>query len=200
MSHEISITRGFPDALRSQVASLYDEAFGAKLAIALPDPVLRLKLLEDSFDPSHSFVATSGMQVMGVAGFKSATGALTSGITPGRLRARLGVPGAIRAGLVLALFERSLHPGQLLMDGIAVSPAARGRGIGSRLLEQLKQFAAQEGYRSIRLDVIDTNPRARQLYERQGFVPTRTASVRHLRWLLAFSSATTLEYRVAATA
>jgi ribosomal protein S18 acetylase RimI-like enzyme len=86
------------------------------------------------------------------------------------------------------------------MDGIAVSPAARGRGIGSRLLEQLKQFAAHEGYRSIRLDVIDTNPRARQLYERQGFVPTRTASFRHLRWLLAFSSATTLEYRVAATA
>jgi ribosomal protein S18 acetylase RimI-like enzyme len=193
---DLKITRGFPDALRSQVAALYDAAFGAKLATAIPDPVARLKALEEGFDPTHSFVATSGGQVLGVAGFKTATGALTSGITPERLRAALGMLRAIRAILVLALFQRRLSPDQLLMDGISVSPAARGRGIGTKLLEHLKQFAAQEGYRTIRLDVIDTNSAARRLYERLGFVATRTARFGYLRWLLGFSATTTLEYRV----
>ena len=134
--------------------------------------------------------------MVGIAGFKTSTGALTSGITPKRLMAQLGVFGAARAILVLSLFERSLAPGQLLMDGIAVSPAARGGGIGTRLLERLKEHTAEVGLKTIRLDVIDTNPDARRLYERVGFTATNAERFEYLRWLLKFSSATTLEYRV----
>ena len=77
-----------------------------------------------------------------------------------------GLLGAARAVLVLALFHRKLTAGQLLMDGIAVSPKMRGRGIGTKLLRRLEQYARNEGYESLRLDVIDTNPAARRLYER----------------------------------
>ena len=196
MSHELTITRGFPDALRAQVARLYDAAFGAKLGIAIPDSASRLTLLQHAFDPTYAFAAIAGDQVLGIAGFKTATGSLTSGITPQRLRAQLGVFGAIRAMVVLSLFQRSLAPDQLLMDGIAVSPAARGGGIGTKLLDRLKEHAVEDGFRSIRLDVIDTNPAARRLYERMNFVPVNTAHFGYLRWLLKFSSATTLEYRV----
>ncbi|MFO0891714.1 MAG: GNAT family N-acetyltransferase [Isosphaeraceae bacterium] len=196
MLNDLAITLGFPDALRPQVAALYEAAFGPKLAGAIPDAGRRLKILEEGFDPSHALVATSGTTVLGVAGFKTRAGALTSGIGLRSLRAHLGLPGAIRAIAVLALFERSPGPGQLVMDGIAVSPEARGGGIGTRLLNRLKEFAAEQGYRTIRLDVIDTNPGARRLYERLGFVATRTEDVRYLRWLLGFSAATTLEYAV----
>jgi ribosomal protein S18 acetylase RimI-like enzyme len=192
----LDIDRGFPHALRSQVAALYDAAFGPKLAAAIPDADRRVKLLEEAFDPSHSFVAIAGREVLGVAGFKTRRGSLTSGIGPELLHARLGALGAIRAIVILALFQRGLRPGELLMDGIAVSPRARGGGIGTKLLEALKQCAAEEGYRTIRLDVIDTNDGARRLYERLGFVPTKTSHFRYLRWLLGFSAATTLEYRV----
>jgi ribosomal protein S18 acetylase RimI-like enzyme len=194
--HEITITRGFPDSLRVQAASLYDAAFGAKLGIAIPDSTARLALLQQALDPAHSFAAIKGDEMVGIAGFKTSTGALTSGITPKRLMAQLGVFGAARAILVLSLFERSLAPGQLLMDGIAVSPAARGGGIGTRLLERLKEHTAEVGLKTIRLDVIDTNPDARRLYERVGFTATNTERFEYLRWLLKFSSATTLEYRV----
>ncbi len=194
--HEITITRGFPDSLRVQAASLYDAAFGAKLGIAIPDSTARLALLQQALDPAHSFAAIKGDEMVGIAGFKTSTGALTSGITPKRLMAQLGVFGAARAILVLSLFERSLAPGQLLMDGIAVSPAARGGGIGTRLLERLKEHTAEVGLKTIRLDVIDTNPDARRLYERVGFTATNAERFEYLRWLLKFSSATTLEYRV----
>lgn len=67
------------------------------------------------------------------------------------------------------------------MDGIAVKQDMRGKGIGTKLLDELKQYARDNGFSSIRLDVIDTNPAARRLYERQGFVLTRTGYFGYLR-------------------
>jgi RimJ/RimL family protein N-acetyltransferase len=44
----------------------------------------------------------------------------------------------------------------------------------------------------VRLDVIDTNPRARALYERKGFVATGEQKLGPLKPVFGFSSATTL--------
>lgn len=200
MTEEIKITRGFSEELRPGAASLFDVAFGQKLAVAIPNPELRMQILREALDPSHAFVATSEGRIVGIAGFKTAAGALTSGIRPRLLRKRLGVLGSLRAVAVLALYQRGLRQGQLLMDGISVSPEARGHGIGTKLLDRIKRFAKEEGYRTVRLDVIDTNPAARRLYEREGFVATATARFGYLHWLLGFSAATTLEYRVSAAA
>lgn len=200
MSKPLDIQQGFPDAARAQIAVLYDAAFGAKLGIAIPDAKLRLQILAEAFDPSHAFVAISGTQILGVAGFKSRHSSLTAGISSSMLRKRLGVFGWLRALSILALFERELGPDQLLMDGLCVAPEARGSGIGSQLLDRLKQFGAEEGYRTIRLDVIDTNPGARRLYERLGFAPRTSTHFAYLRWLLGFSAATTMEYRLAPAA
>ncbi len=59
---------------------------------------------------------------------------------------------------VLALFERTPAAGELVMDGIAVDAAYRGRGIGGLLLTETAALAADHGCHRIRLDVIDTNP------------------------------------------
>jgi len=45
MGDEITIQQGFPDELRSSAAELYDAAFGAKLAIAMPNPISRTAVL-----------------------------------------------------------------------------------------------------------------------------------------------------------
>jgi ribosomal protein S18 acetylase RimI-like enzyme len=112
------------------------------------------------------------------------------------LQDRLGYWGAMRAMLVLALFQRKQAAGQLLMDGISVSPRVRGGGIGTRLLHSLLAYAQQEGHRSVRLDVIDTNAAAQRLYERVGFVAVKTEQFAYLKWLLGFGAATQMEYRL----
>lgn len=196
MSDAITFQLGFPDELRLDAAELYDAAFGAKLSIAIPDKDSRLAVLRKAFDPSSCFVAMSGGELVGIAGFKTTTGSLTGGMTLGELRAQVGLTKALRASLIFALFERKLTKGELLMDGISVSPKMRGSGIGSALLRKLMEYARVGGYRTLRLDVIDTNPSARRLYERLGFVATSTAKFGYLRWLLGFGAATTMTYYV----
>jgi putative acetyltransferase len=46
----------------------------------------------------------------------------------------------------------------------------QGRGIGYRLWLRLRAFAASAGYRRIRLTTDDENVRAREFYQRLGFV------------------------------
>lgn len=200
MSDKIRIQQGFPDELRSSAAELYDAAFGAKLSIAMPTPISRLAVLKESFNPEFSFVAINDGEMVGIAGFKTAQGALTDGISYRVLKEEVGYWGAIRAALVLTLFQRKQVAGQLLMDGISVSPKMRGRGIGTQLLHRIIEYAQEEEYQSVRLDVIDTNPAARRLYERIGFVPVKTDQFAYLEWLLGFRAATQMAYNLNAAA
>ena len=78
------------------------------------------------------------------------------------------------------------------MDGISVTRSHQGRGVGKGLLAEIERHVNEKELSSIRLDVIDVNPRARKLYEQQGFVAVKTESFEYLRWLLGFGGATTL--------
>jgi ribosomal protein S18 acetylase RimI-like enzyme len=51
---------------------------------------------------------------------------------------------------------------------IGIAEAARGKGVGSALLDALLTLAQEQGYRAISLSVDRQNP-ARRLYERKGF-------------------------------
>jgi GNAT superfamily N-acetyltransferase len=70
---------------------------------------------------------------------------------------------------------------------VAVVPAARGRGVGRRLLDALAARAAERGHDRLALNVHIRNPAA-HLYSRAGFVvagkgrgPLGVAMVRELR-------------------
>lgn len=192
MSPSVEVVQGFGDAHREAAALLYDEAFGAKLGLAIADRAQRRRVLAAALRPSHAYVALSEGRLLGIAGFKDAHGGFTAGLDFALLRRHLGTLPALRAIAVLALFERTPSDGLLLMDGICVDAAARGCGVGSMLLERLKARGRADGCRALRLDVIDTNAAARRLYERSGFVASETARFGWLRGWLGFGAATTM--------
>ena len=194
--HNTEILQGTPERFRDEAALLYDAAFGAKFAVAIPSRERRLRLVAETFQLEHSIAAVCDDRLVGIAGYSGSDGSLTGGIEYDVLLKQLGFFGGHRATLIFALYERKSRSGELLMDGISVHPDARGQGVGSRLLEAVAEHAAENGFDRIRLDVIDTNPRARQLYERRGFAAIRTEHFGYLRWLLGFGASTTMERRV----
>jgi len=58
---------------------------------------------------------------------------------------------------------------EIKLDLIAVQSLSRGSGIGGHLLNYLIEFAKKKEYESIILEVVDTNPKAKNLYLRLGF-------------------------------
>ena len=187
---------GISEEQRRAAAALYDEAFVAKLGPAIRDDAARLAVLADGFDPEKSVAALAGDVLLGIAGFHDDGGALTGGITFGSIRRRIGFLRSVRAILVLLLLERKPAYDELLMDGIVVHRDARGQGVGTRLFGQLEAHARHIGKTSIRLDVVDTNPAARRLYERLGFVAVKTERTPYLRRVMGFAASTTMVKRL----
>lgn len=70
-------------------------------------------------------------------------------------------------GSALVFFRRGNTLARLY--SIATAPAARGRGIGARLLAAAEDVARERGCRALRLEVRVDNPNAIALYERAGY-------------------------------
>ncbi|GGL53884.1 GNAT family N-acetyltransferase [Wenxinia marina] len=192
----MQIARGFADSERSQVAALYWDAFGGKLGRALGPRGKALAFLGRALDPAHAFVARSAEgEVLGVAGFRTAEGALVAGQTSDMMAA-YGALGALWRMAVLGMVARDVDNARFLLDGLAVRQDARGRGVGSRLLEAVAAEAVRRGYREVRLDVIEGNPRARALYERRGFHAVEDQPIGPVRHLFGFSAATVMVRRL----
>ena len=82
-------------------------------------------------------------------------------------RASDGAP----VGLALvSLGEEALsHAPNAHLEALVVSAAARGQGLGRRLLAAFEALAAEAGARTVTLNAFKNNERARGLYESAGY-------------------------------
>ena len=191
----MQIVRGFEETQRNHVARLFWGAFSGKLGWVLGPEEKALRFIASILQPRFAICAVEGQQLLGIAGFRKTEGGLVAGgltdITP-----IYGWFGGVWRGLLLDQLERNLVDGQLLMDGIFVDEAARGKGVGTALLDAIVAHADGAGCHEVRLDVIDTNPRARALYERQGFEPSGEVDAWPLHRVFGFRTATTMVRRL----
>lgn len=186
----LRIAPGFAPEHRPEVARLFWEAFGDKLGVPLGRAGRAVAYVERALDPAHAISATEGSALLGVAGLKTRS----SGLLAGRRRdlaAVYGPLGALWRGVLLSLYDRPVEADVLLMDGLFVAEAARGRGVGTALLAAVAEHARAEGCAEVRLDVVDGN-RARALYEREGFREAGRIDPGWMGGLLGFRGATTM--------
>lgn len=185
----VSIRHGLPDHLRPQAALLYWQAFGGKLGRVLGPEPLALAYIARVMRADQCLVALDPADALvGLAGFKTRHGSFAGG-SESDLRAIYGRIGGTWRAFALHLLGHDTDSSRFLLDGLCVTPRARGQGIGTALLHAIMAQARSSGYQSVRLDVVDTNPRARALYERCGFVLDRTAGIGPLSLVFGFSAA-----------
>ena len=187
----VKIRNGFADADRLLVAKLYWEAFGAKLGKVLGPKEKAEAFILSALDPEFAITAYDGDKLLGVAGLKTKDGALLGG-SFADLKAFYGFFGALWRGIFLDMLERELTQDELLMDGIFVTKEARGKGIGSQLLAAIEDKARTAGKTSVRLDVINTNPRAKELYAKRGYTVKNKSELGILRHVFGFDSSETM--------
>jgi ribosomal protein S18 acetylase RimI-like enzyme len=196
MTTDFSISGGFPEDQRKAAALLFWQAFSGKLGKILAPEQKALRLIERILDPTHAICALGPEgNLIGMAGFKSPEGAFVDG-TLKDMTAEYGHFGGLWRGLLLDFLERKTEPDILLMDGIFVDEAARGSGVGTALLEAICSEAHRQKLSRVRLDVIDTNPRAKALYGRFGFQVISREETGPFKHLFGFSAAARMEKQV----
>ncbi len=196
MSH--SIEAGIRLEHITPAVQFFWEAFHYKLGSTLGPPDKAQDFLTSVITPEFAISAIDADgALLGVAGFKTETGSFVGG-TLRDLQSVYGLWGGLWRGLTLSILERDTKGSELLMDGIFVSESARGQGVGQALLHAIVQEAQKRDLAYVRLDVIDTNPRAKQLYERFGFRTTKNRRLGPLRHIFKFRSATTMTFKLTA--
>lgn len=187
----MELRHSLPEPLRQQAVQLYWQAFGGKLGRVMGPQRRAYAFLYDVIRADHCLCMVEGDRLLGIAGYKTPAGSFSGG-NPQALRAVYGWFGAQwRLGL-LRLLKSGVDNERFLVDGICVIPEMRGHGIGTALIHGLEDEARRRGYSAIRLEVIDTNTRARDLYQRLGFEISHRESLGLLRYFFGFSHATTM--------
>ena len=201
---DVVIEHGLPDELRAQAVEVFEDAFGTKMQMAVRDRQKRMAFMAQAYRGPNAIVARRGGRLLGMAGLSTRGVPYDGGLVDISWDLRpyvdlLGWAGAAWAVWGLRLGDHSPKPDELYLDGLAVAAEMRDQGIGTRLLAEVHELARRNGKRFVRLDVIDTNPRAQALYERVGYRVTRVQSFHWKQRWFGFGAMISMEQPVAAS-
>lgn len=186
---DIQLRRGVPESFREEAAGLYAGVFAAKYQVLIGEGPQARSIIARCIELRQAIGAFHEGRLVGLAGFHLESRHF--------LRLRLHVlmqEFGHTAGLwrfFLYLCQRKRVPrNDLLMDGLVVAADYRSKGVGSLLIQHLSEVGRRRGLSGLQLSVVDTNPRAQQLYERLGFCALKTREYHHLEGWIPFTTLT----------
>lgn len=161
---------GDPRAL----ATLLYDGYAAKASALRIDRETALAVLAEALNLDRCLVAVKEGAAVGVLGrVEGHARALEFPFS--LLRRRFGVVRAVAYSLLLRFQpQKPDDEREFVLEALAVAPNQRNRGIGTLLLRQGEAYARERGYRTVGLDVTDSNHGAIRLYSRLGYSIVRT--------------------------
>jgi len=166
---QIDYLNYLPDEFRASAIRLYFNALKEKLEPILGSDGRAQEVLASNIATDKCLVAICDEKLVGIMGIQTNKGGFMNPRLKNMVRIYGILGGIVRMG-GLAILHHTSSSDEIYVDGVAVVHEMRGKGIGSRLFDLLQRNAAKKGIRTISLEVIDTNPRAKSLYEQLGFV------------------------------
>ena len=192
----IQLQWGLPNYLRLAAASLIYDTFVKKYQYTLGPRKKGIQFLANSFRAEYGLVAFSDGEFVGIAGAKNNEGELID-VRFSRWIRTYNIR-AIRSFVIgFPFWFEKKAPGTLTVSNISVKDTFRGQGIGSLILQEFMRYGTAQGYRVLTLEVINSNVRAKALYQRLGFRITNYSSILFpWRHLLGFTGVYEMSYPV----
>lgn len=196
---KIVVQKGIGNEHRAALAEIFYDAFGRKLQPALGKRETALQILQEDIKPENVVVALdeSG-EILGLVVLKHKGSPPFFDLRFSTLKKHYGFFGAVYRVLVALILHTPeiANDKELMIESIAVAPKSRGLGIGTTLLNYVKELGRTAGYKIIKLQVIDVNVAARKLYEREGYEVTKKHYFGIFTKGMGFTSAETMELRL----
>ncbi|OMG00477.1 GNAT family N-acetyltransferase [Paenibacillus sp. FSL R7-0337] len=180
---QVEIVDRLDEEQKREVARLYYQAFTLKFSgiwIFSRKEQDIVDVLSRCLHYDKALYAVYEGRVVGFAGLETGVGFFMT-LNYRSLRQTFGLLGGAWRYAAYGIF-RLLHgntPSNAVhIDPLVVSEQARGLGVGTRLLEAVFAWSREADRSKVLLEVVDTNPLAKKLYERVGF---RTFKVQNTR-------------------
>ena len=174
-----------PAEFRISAAHLYMNALRDKFLPVLGKLDKAQPIFENNLTLDHCLSAFCNQKLVGILGIQTGEGGFWNP-TMKSLMDGYGLMGGLYRFSGLSLLHHKTEITEWHIDGVAVVDEMRGAGIGSGLLNLLESIAKKSNIRKISLDVVDTNPRAKTLYEHLGFIETKRQNFWPLNLIFKF--------------
>lgn len=183
----IEIGDHLPEAYIPAGVRLYYTGLEAKLGPVFGPLEAALAVLPGSIQPARCLVAFTEGRLAGILGIHDQRGSFLEPSYGTMVRHYGQISGTFRT-MLLMLLDHKVPPGDLYLDGIVVDPGLRRQAIGTALITAFENRARDNGFASVSLEVIDTNPRAKALYVRMGYHKIATHTMGPFSHLFGFRS------------
>ena len=175
MNNNIQITRNLNETQKDDILNIVYEAFEKKinlLELAPKSKEQALRMMKNSVNFEYGFYAIENDKVVGGAGLQYDKHVFYR-YSFKMLLKEFGLFGALTRFIFNSLSNKKIKPKEIYIKAVAVAPQHRGKKIGSLILNSVFDFAKQNGYEVLSLDVVNTNESAHRLYKRLGFVDVK---------------------------
>lgn len=171
---------------KEKTAEIFYEAFYLKVRytwIMTKDRSQAIRIMADHMRSDQVLVSEVNNDIAGAASVETTEKPMFIDIP---FKSFIKEFGALGGGLRYLAFliekneQRNLSKNDVHLDMIAVSREARGQGVGKQLLDLVDRYARVHDKENVVLEVVDSNPEAKSLYENFGY---HTAAYEHMNLL-----------------
>jgi len=195
MTEDIIITKKVSQNQLNQAVDIYYFAFQRKIRALIKGKEKAVAIYGQAINPDRGIFALSDDKVVGVIGLHYHNKNFME-IKYKNVREHFNPIQGYFIYFINKIMYPKIEQGVLRIDAIAVDEKLRGHGIGSLLIKKVFEFAKEKGFKEIILEVVDTNPRAKKLYEILGFKEKKIVNYFFTKRAAGFSSESVMSYNM----
>jgi len=192
---KIKISDKINEEQLNQAMNIFYSAFKQKIRHLIKSREKAVAVYKNSINKDRVFYALIENDVVGIAGLHYENKNFID-IKYSNLRKHFNPLRSFFIYWIYKIVSPKVKEDAVRIDSIAEKEQFRSAGIGTELINKVLEFAKNKAFKEVILEVVNTNPKAKKLYERMGFKEKK-----HVRYYLltrpaGFSSEYIMSYAV----